>query len=88
MLFIKYAAFHLQQLNSRKNEEALNSVKKEEEKKEDKNEEDVKEDGEKKEENDNKNLEAEEAKKIVEIITEGHNKAERECFSFLNLLNI
>lgn len=77
MMFIKYAAFHLQQLNLRKNEEALNkTVKQENEKnaiKSKEDEEESKEDDEK--EKDEKQIETEEAKKMVESITDG-NKLE------------
>lgn len=82
MMFIKYAAFHLQQLNLRKNEEALNkTVKQENEKNAIKckeNEDEVKEIEEKDKEE--KQIETEEAKKMVESITDG-NKLEcnRDC---------
>lgn len=68
MMFIKYAAFHLQQLNIRKNEEALNNNK----------------DADKIEEaGENKRLETEEAKKIVESITDG---SKLECKYFVLLV--
>lgn len=79
MMFIKYAAFHLQQLNLRKNEQALNTVKDNTIKAEnEKNTDDKKETSEEdKADNNNKSIETEEAKKIVESITEG-NKLERK----------
>lgn len=58
MMFIKYAAFHLQQLNLKKNKVILSNKKELEEK--------------------NNHIEAEEAKKIVESITDGGNKLELE----------
>lgn len=60
MMFIKYAAFHLQQLNLKKNKVILSNKKELEEK--------------------NNHIEAEEAKKIVESITDGGNKLERMCY--------
>lgn len=79
MMFIKYAAFHLQQLNLRKNEEALNkTVKQENEKNAIKSKEDAEEEEEKskeEKEKDEKQIETEEAKKMVESITDG-NKLE------------
>lgn len=77
MMFIKYAAFHLQQLNVRKNEEALNkNVKQENEKNAIKSKEDEEEDNKEEKEKDDKNIETEEAKKMVESITDGMNKLE------------
>lgn len=89
MMFIKYAAFHLQHLNLRKNEEMLNSVKdkviKEENEKNAADgkeiEEKQNEDKEDKESDDNKHLETEVAKKMVESITDG-NKLECKCIRF------
>lgn len=73
MMFIKYAAFHLQQLNLRKNEEALNkTVKQENEKNAIKSKEDEEND---EKEKDERQIETEEAKKMVESITDG-NKLE------------
>ncbi|KAK5639875.1 hypothetical protein RI129_010686 [Pyrocoelia pectoralis] len=54
MMFIKYAAFHLQQLNLRKNEAIVNNKENSEEKKDNNNQ-----------------IETEEAKKIVESMTDG-----------------
>lgn len=75
MMFIKYAAFHLQQLNLRKNEEALtnlNAIKESGE-----NDKENKEENEQEKTSDNKQIETEEAKKIVESITDG-SKLERK----------
>lgn len=73
MMFIKYAAFHLQQLNLRKNEDILKSAKDKiiEVKKDNNNEENEKDE-------EGKQLETEEAKKMVESITEG-SKIECKC---------
>lgn len=103
MMFIKYAAFHLQHLNMKKDEankdlkkieedpnkniadkeeNAENKVSNEEK---EATKEEVKQENEKSEENstekkENSQLETEEAKKIVESITDG-NKLERKlCF--------
>lgn len=75
MMFIKYAAFHLQQLNLRKNEEALTNVNAIKEAGEKDTEEKVETEQEKT--SDNKQIETEEAKKIVESITDG-NRLERK----------
>lgn len=78
MMFIKYAAFHLQQLNLRKNEEALNkTVKQENEKNAIKSKEDEEDEAKdnNEQEKDEKQIETEEAKKMVESITDG-NKLE------------
>lgn len=81
MMFIKYAAFHLQQLNLRKNEEAANSIKDKTVKEEnEKNAIKSKEDDEETKDNEQKKseekqIETEEAKKMVESITDG-NKLE------------
>ncbi|XP_018325241.1 clustered mitochondria protein homolog isoform X2 [Agrilus planipennis] len=82
MMFIKYAAFHLQQLNLRKNREILNNNEDIEEKqKREKTDEivaankgknvDYENEDEKKKKEKNGNMEAEEAKKIVESMTDG-----------------
>lgn len=69
MMFIKYAAYHLQHLNNDKKKIEENNVnnKVTEEKKDDNEESEVK-----KEENKDKQIEADEAKKIVESITDGN----------------
>lgn len=84
MMFIKYAAYHLQQLNMRKNEENKDKAIKEDGEKENSDKEkteskvEVTEDNkEKSEESNGKQLETEEAKKMVESITDG-NKIELE----------
>ncbi|XP_022920942.1 clustered mitochondria protein homolog isoform X1 [Onthophagus taurus] len=61
MMFIKYAAYHLQQLNLQKNEEVNNKEKSIEAAKPDENDEEKKKN----------NFETEEAKKMVESITDG-----------------
>lgn len=64
MMFLKFAALHLQQLGSKKQEASkLAAVKEKENEKE-------KEENEKEKGKDNKDIEAEEAKKIVENVTE------------------
>lgn len=77
MMFIKYAAYHLQQLNLKSKEETLNNVqdkaiKNEEEKS------DNKQNGEDNKNTDNRQIETEEAKRIVESIADG-SRLEREC---------
>ncbi|XP_060521182.1 clustered mitochondria protein homolog [Cylas formicarius] len=71
MMFIKYAAYHLQQLNHRKTAEKLNNKAIEEQQQQEqdnrKKEEKVSEDGEEKKDE----IEEDEAKKIVESITDG-----------------
>jgi protein TIF31 len=86
MMFIKYAAYHLQQLNIRKGDVKLNNNQAIEENKTDKGGDQK---GEAKvDENADKNdqIEDEEAKKIVESITDG-SKIERMAFSFCSKLN-
>lgn len=85
MMFIKYAAFHLQQLNLRKNEEALNkTVKQENEKNAIKSKEDDEKENKEEKEKDESKIETEEAKKMVESITDG-NKL--ECKKFVCLMD-
>lgn len=67
IMFIKYAAYHLQQLNLCKGEELVNSIKEKEKVEEPSNNEEEKKK--------NDEIEPEEAKKIVESITDG-NKLE------------
>lgn len=76
MMFIKYAAFHLQQLNVRKNEEALNkTIKQENEKNSIKSKEESEQENNDEKDKDEKLIETEAAKKMVESITDG-NKLE------------
>lgn len=83
MMFIKYAAYHLQQLNLRKTNEkkkkeekrpAIDDNKKEEEKEENSKDEATEKDDKNKEE-----IEDAEAKKIVESITDGSKMECKNC---------
>lgn len=84
MMFIKYAAYHLQQLNLRKTNEkknkeekraAIDDNKKEEEKEKEEN---SKDESKEKDEKNKEEIEDAEAKKIVESITDG---SKMECKS-------
>lgn len=85
MMFIKYAAYHLQHLNNDNNKKKIeaNNKETENEKKDDDNENVAKNDGEKKD----KQIEADEAKKIVESITDG-NKIDSELSAFFPLISV
>lgn len=80
MMFIKYAAYHLQQLNLRKtNEKKCKEVKSaaiEDNKKEEEKEENSKDEANEKDDKNKEELEDAEAKKIVESITDG---SKMEC---------
>lgn len=76
MMFIKYAAYHLQQLNIRKNEKINNNQAIEDNKTETEDENKKNETEKVTEENKKEQIEDEEAKKIVESITDGTNKIE------------
>lgn len=84
MMFIKYAAYHLQQLNLRKTDVKINNNQAISDNKTEK--EDVKKEAEKPTESKDKkdHIEDEEAKKIVESITEG-NKIERKICCFVEI---
>lgn len=80
MMFIKYAAYHLQQLNLRKANEKKNKEEKLAALTDNKKEEENSKDEEKEKDDKNKEeLEDAEAKKIVESITDG-SKMERKWF--------
>lgn len=86
-MFIKYAAYHLQQLNLRK---AENTAKKEDEKKaidnKEKEENSKDQQKEKDEKNDsNSDIEDAEAKKMIESITDG-SKIERKLGNLILIL--
>lgn len=91
MMFIKYAAFHLQQLSLKKKEQETNKAtetdnkendKEKEKEKESEKEKANKETNEKeKDESEENQIEADEAKKIVESITDGNKQ---ECKYYLH----
>lgn len=79
MMFIKYAAYHLQQLNIRKNDPKINNNQAIDDQKTEKDESEKKEPEKIADDSETKKgqMEDEEAKKMVESITDG-NKIERK----------
>lgn len=78
MMFIKYAAFHLQQLSLKKKEQDTNKTTEKEDKESEK-EKANKENEKEKDESEENQIEADEAKKIVESITDGNKQECKNC---------